>query len=78
MQNIAAICEVPPLILGHGIGHPLHPLLIRVFGDPGDVDSAGSDVRFSPPLRLYGGCRPGVRAHLTERLASSLELASQG
>src|ERR1041385_4184659 len=33
---------------------------------------------YSPPLRLYGGCRLGVCAHLPEPLASSPELASQG
>ena len=44
MQEIATVAKGATSLHGHVPGHLLHPLLVRVNGDPGDVDLAALEM----------------------------------
>src|ERR1019366_6165019 len=44
MQEIATVSKGAASLHGHVPGHLLHPLLVRVNGDPGDVDLAALEM----------------------------------
>src|SRR5215472_9501903 len=44
MKNIATVSKGAPSLHGRVPGHLLHPLLVRMIGDPGDVNPAALEM----------------------------------